>query len=300
MRKNNCYNFSIVGLGVVGTAIGHLLKEAGHNVVAICDKSTKSLNNARLYTGGKKYLSACQSVADADCVFITTPDDLILKICKDISRSKTIAGKFVFHMSGVGGLDLLEPAKKSGAFVASIHPVQSFSSIDNAIKNIPGSVFGITAEKKAEKLAKEIVADLGGIPFSISARQKPLYHAAACFASNYLVSLLYAVESIYHSVGINKTNAQRAYLPLVYGTLKNIEKSGSIQALTGPVSRGDSGTIQKHVIALKETLPQYLRLYSELGLVTTEIALKKGTLNSRKAKIISNILKGAIDHEHSK
>jgi predicted short-subunit dehydrogenase-like oxidoreductase (DUF2520 family) len=194
----------------------------------------------------------------------------------------------------------LESAKKSGAFVASIHPVHSFSSIDNAIKNIPGSVFGITAEKKAEKLAKEIVADLGGIPFSISARQKPLYHAAACFASNYLVSLLYAVESIYHSVGINKTNAQRAYLPLVYGTLKNIEKSGSIQALTGPVSRGDSGTIQKHVIALKETLPQYLRLYSELGLVTTEIALKKGTLNSRKAKIISNILKGAIDHEHSK
>lgn len=300
MRKKYCYNFAIIGLGKVGTAIGYLLNESGHKVVAIHDKSTESLNNARVYTGGKKYLSACQSIADADCVFITTPDDLILKICNEISRSKTIAGKFVFHMSGAGGLDLLEPAKKSGAFVASIHPVQSFSSIENAIKNIPGSLFGITAEKKAEKLAKEIVVDLGGIPFSISARQRSLYHAAACFASNYLVSLLYAVESIYHSVGINKTNAQRAYLPLVYGTLQNIEKSGSVQALTGPISRGDSGTVQNHIATLKDSLPQYLPLYAELGLLTTEIARKKKTLNSHKAKIISNILKGAIDREHSK
>jgi predicted short-subunit dehydrogenase-like oxidoreductase (DUF2520 family) len=300
MKKKPYYNFAIIGMGVVGTAIGHLLNKAGHKVVAICDKSTESLDNALLYTGGKTYLSACKSITDADCVLITTPDDLILKICKEISRSKIIAGKFVFHMSGAGGLDLLEPAKKSGAFIASIHPVQSFSSIDNAIKNIPSSVFGITAEKKAEKTAKQIVTDLCGIPFSISARQKPLYHAAACFASNYLVSLLYAVESIYRSVGINKTNAQRAYLPLVYGTLQNIEKSGSVQALTGPISRGDSGTVQKHINALKNSLPQYLPLYTELGLLTTEIARKKKTLNSRQAIIISNILKGAIDHEHTK
>ena len=300
MKKKKFYNFSIIGLGVVGTAIGHLLNKAGHKIVAIYDKSTKSLNNALPYTGGKIYSSAGKSIADADCVLITTPDDLILEICKEISHSKLIAGKFIFHMSGAGGLDLLEPAKRTGAFVASIHPVQSFSSIDNAIKAMRGSVFGITAEKKAEKTARQIVTDLDGIPFFISAQQKPLYHAAACFASNYLVSLLYAVESIYRSVGVNKTDALKAYLPLVYGTLQNIEKSGLVQALTGPISRGDSGTVQKHIDALKDSLPQYLPLYAEFGLLTAEIARKKKTLNSRKAKIINNILEGAINYEHSK
>jgi predicted short-subunit dehydrogenase-like oxidoreductase (DUF2520 family) len=300
MKKNHYYKFSIIGLGKVGTAIGYLLKKAGHKIVAISDKSTKSLTNARRYTGGKTYLSPLQSIANADCILITTPDDFILPVCEDIAHSKAIAGKFVFHMSGAGSLDLLQPAKKAGAFIASIHPVQSFSSIDNAIQCIPGSVFGITAEKKAEKQAKQIVVDLGGVPFFISARQKPLYHAAACLASNYLVTLLYAAESIYQSVGINKTNATRAYLPLVHGTLKNIEKSGSIQALTGPIARGDSGTVQKHIDAIKKTCPQFLPLYSALGLITNNIAQKKGTLNSRQTKKISNILKGAIDHEHSK
>jgi predicted short-subunit dehydrogenase-like oxidoreductase (DUF2520 family) len=300
MRKKIFYNFAIIGLGMVGTAIGHLLKEAGHEIVAISDKSVKSLNNALRYTGGKTYLSQRKSIANADCILITTPDDFILTVCEEISHSEAIAGKFVFHMSGAGSLDLLEPAKKAGAFIASIHPVQSFSSIANAIQSIPGSVFGITAEKKAEKQAKEIVVDLGGIPFFISPRQKPLYHAAACLASNYLVALLYSVELIYQSVGINESNARRAYLPLVYGTLKNIEKSGSIQALTGPIARGDSGTVQKHIAAIKETLPHFLPLYSTLGLITNNIAQKKGTLNSQQAKIINKFLKGAIDHEHSK
>ncbi len=104
-------------------------------------------------------------------------------------------------MSGAGGLDLLETAKKAGAAVASIHPLQSFSSIDQAIQNIPGSYFGITADKKAQKTAKNIVRDLGGIPLFISSDQKPLYHAAACFASNYLVSLMNVVESIYQAIG---------------------------------------------------------------------------------------------------
>ncbi len=300
MRKKSFYNFSIIGLGKVGTAIGHLLDKAGHKIVAISDKSTKSLNNALHYTGGKKYVLPSKAIANADCILITTPDDFIGPVCEDIARSQAIAGKFVFHMSGAGSLNLLAPAKKAGAFIASIHPVQSFSSIDNAIKNIPGSIFGITAEKKAEKHAKEIVVDLGGIPFFISSAQKPLYHAAACLASNYLVSLLYAVESIYQLIGINRINARRAYLPLVYGTLRNIEKSGTIQALTGPIARGDSGTVQKHIDALRETFPKFLPLYSILGLITNDIAQKKGTLNSRQAKIISKILKGAINHEHSK
>jgi len=300
MKKRHLNNFAIIGLGMVGTAIGYLLKKAGYEIVAIADKSAAALQRAQSYIGGKAYRKPQEILREADCILITTPDDIILSVCKDIALSPLIKGKYIFHMSGAGGLDLLEPAKKAGAVVASIHPLQSFSSIDNAIQNIPSSYFGITADAKAKTRAETIVLALRGKPIYISSKQKSLYHAAACVASNYLVSLLNVVESIYQSIGISEKDAKKAYLPLIYGSLKNIEFSGSIQALTGPIVRGDSGTIQKHVDAINANLPQYSYLYSSLGLVTVNLARKKGALNLRQAKKISDILKGVINHEHAK
>ena len=300
MKKRHLNNFAIIGAGMVGTAIGYLLKKSGYEIVAIADKSAAALRRAQSYTGGKACRKPQEVLREADCILITTPDDIILSVCKDIARSPLIKGKYIFHMSGAGGLDLLDPARKAGAAVASIHPLQSFSSIDNAIQNIPSSYFGITADAKAKTRAETIVLALGGKPIYISSKQKSLYHAAACVASNYLVSLLNVVESIYQSIGISEKDAKKAYLPLIYGSLKNIEFSGSIQALTGPIVRGDSGTIQKHVDAINANLPQYASLYSSLGLVTVNLARKKGTLNLRQAKKISDILKGVINHEHAK
>jgi predicted short-subunit dehydrogenase-like oxidoreductase (DUF2520 family) len=300
MKKKYFNNFVIIGLGMVGTAIGYLLKKAGYEIVAIADKSAAALQRAQSYTGGKAYRKPQEILREADCILITTPDDIILSVCKDIALSPLIKGKYIFHMSGAGGLDLLEPAKKAGAAVASIHPLQSFSSIDQAIQNIPGSYFGITADKKAEMLAKKIVRDLGGFPLLISAAQKPLYHAAACVASNYLVSLMSVVESIYQAIGLTEKEAKKAYLPLVYGSLKNIERAGSINALTGPIARGDFGTLQKHLVAIDETLPQYSSLYRSLGAIAVQVAQQKGSLNTRQAKKINDLLKGVINHEHSK
>lgn len=300
MKKLNSYSFAIIGLGMVGTAIGHLLKSSGHKIVAVSDKSDAALKKAIPYTGGRPFRDPQKAVAKADFILITTPDDCIRNACEEIAYPELVRNKFVFHMSGAGGLDLLDAARKAGAVVASIHPLQSFSSVENAIKNIPGSFFGSTAGKRAKKQALTIVRDLGGIPILVSDAQKPLYHAAACIASNYLVSLLNVVESLYESIGISRTKARKAYLPLVYGTLKNIEASGSVQALTGPIARGDAGTIQKHIGAIKEGQPQYSALYRALGLVTTNIAREKGTLTSTQAKIINNLLKGADRHEHSK
>jgi predicted short-subunit dehydrogenase-like oxidoreductase (DUF2520 family) len=100
------------------------------------------------------------------------------------------------------------------------------------------------------------------------------------------------VESIYQAIGLNEKDAKKAYLPLVYGSLRNIENSGSIPSLTGPIARGDSGTIKKHISAINKNLPQYSSLYSSLGLIAVKVAQKKGTLNNRKAKEINAILKG--------
>jgi predicted short-subunit dehydrogenase-like oxidoreductase (DUF2520 family) len=292
MKKPRCHKFAIIGTGMVGTAIGFLLKKAGYRVTAVCDQSATALKRALPYTGGNTFRKPQDVLPHADYVLITTPDDAISSSCRELALSPEIKNKFIFHMSGAGGLDLLEAAKNGGALTASIHPLQSFSSIEQAIKILPGSYFGVTADKKTLSTAKNIIRSIGGIPIIISADQKPLYHAAACFASNYLVSLMNIVESISTSIGISPKDARKAYLPLVYGSLKNIETSGSISSLTGPIARGDCGTVEKHIKAIRKKTPQYSSVYSSLGLLTVKIARQKGSLNARQAKTINNLLKG--------
>jgi len=300
MKNKQYHNFTIIGVGKVGTAIGYLLNKAGHKVIAVYDKSAAALKRALPYTGGQVFHNPQAAIINADSILIATPDDYIEAACNEISVPKLIKGKFIFHMSGAGGLDLLEGAIKAGGTATAIHPLQSFSSVDNAVQNIPGSFFGITTTTaKAKKQAVAIVEDLGGIPLYITPAQKPLYHAAACIASNYLVTLLYIVESIYQSIGITASQARKAYLPLIKGTLKNIETSGTVQAITGPIARGDVKTIKKHMAAFHKTLPRFADLYSALGLVTIDIAAKKGTLSSEQAKIIYNLLKGERKSEYA-
>lgn len=299
MRKEQSFEFAIIGTGMVGTAIGFLLKKAGHAIKAIADPSSAHLKRAQSYiTGAVCCRYPSQAAGLADCILITTPDDLIASVCAEIVDGYSVKSKKIFHLSGAGGLDLLAPAARAGALVASIHPLQSFSSIDSAISNIPGSYFGVTAAAGVKKNSSDIVRDLGGIPIYITPEQKPLYHAAACIASNYLVSLMSIVESIYLSIGISEKDARRAYLPLVYGSLKNIEKQGCSNALTGPIARGDSGTVQKHIEAMARNLPGFSSLYSNLGMVAVELARQKGTLSPRQAKIMIKLLKGA-NNEHT-
>ena len=297
--KKQSHKFAIIGAGMVGTAIGTLLKQAGHHIASMADISAVHLKRAQKYIRATGYEDAAEAASAADCILISTRDDRILDACTDIASRTSLKGKIVFHLSGAGGLDLLEPASKAGAAVASIHPLQSFSSIDGAISSIPGSYFGITAGIGAKKISIDLVHDLKGIPLLISPEQKPLYHAAACIASNYLVSLMSVVEAISLAVGIKEKDARRAYLPLVYGSLKNIEKQGCADALTGPIARGDAGTIEKHLKALKGKLSHHLPFYSELGKITVDLARKKGTLSADQAQTIIELLKGA-NHEHTK
>jgi len=288
--RNNL--FAIIGTGMVGTAIGILLKRAGYRIVAVYDHSPGACKKAAQYLRTKTVADPAEAVRLAQCILLTTTDDAIASTCQTISRTANVKGKFIYHMSGAGGLDLLDAAAQKGAYVGSIHPLQSFSSLESAVANIPKSYFGITATGKARSQAKKIVSDLKGVPLFISNAQKPLYHAAACFVSNYLVALLNSAEALYRAAGIKEQHARKAYFPLVYGTLKNIEHAGSIGALTGPIARGDVGTVEKHIKTMRKIISRFIPLYSVLGLATVEIAKKKGSLKKTPAKRLTKILKG--------
>jgi len=286
-------NVAIIGLGKTGTAIGYLLRQAGYPIAAVTCRSRSSLHDRIRYTGGKAFDAEANAEAAslATCIFIATPDDAVFSVCNAIAGQGGFKpGDKVIHMSGAGGLDLLEPARRAGAAVACIHPIQSFADLEAAIRNIPLSTFGITADAAICEWSSELVRTLGGIPFHVPETIKPLYHAAACMASNYLTTLIYMVEETYLSLGLNRDEAMGAFWPLVLGTLRNIETRGSVQALTGPISRGDAGTVEQHIRVLREKLPAYLPAYCAMGLLTVDLAVEKGTLALEKAEIIKTTL----------
>jgi predicted short-subunit dehydrogenase-like oxidoreductase (DUF2520 family) len=290
---------AILGLGKVGTAVGHLLKAAGYRIIAVADQSPAALKKGIPFTGGRACESLAEAAAAATCIVITTTDDAIASVCHEIVRNGAVhKGDKVIHMSGAGGLDLLAPARLAGAYVGSIHPIQSFADVEGAIINIPGSTFGITADDGLREWAVSVVNALKGVPFFVPEKDKALYHAAACMASNYLTTLMYMVETTYQALGLSRKEAIRAFWPLVRGTLLNIETRGAIEALTGPIMRGDAGTIEKHLQALQQTLPDLLNAYCELGLMTADIALQKASLAHDRAQTIKTLLRGGITDEY--
>ena len=291
---------AILGLGKVGTAVGYLLKSAGYRIIAVADQSPTALKKGIPFTGGQACETLVEAAAAANCMIITTTDDAIASVCREIVVNGAVReGDKVIHMSGAGGLDLLAPARQAGAHVASIHPIQSFADVKGAIMNIPGSTFGITADDELREWAVSIVKALKGVPFFVLEMDKALYHAAACMASNYLTTLVHMVETTYRALGLNRTEAIRAFWPLVKGTLLNIETRGAVEALTGPIARGDAGTIEKHLQALHESLPDLLNAYRELGLMTVDMALQKGSLTRERAQTIKTLLKGGSADEYA-
>ncbi len=299
-HKSNEKNatIAIIGMGKVGTAVGYLLKSAGYSVIALAGRSDESIASGTKYIGSTTYSTPSQAASQASCIFITTTDDAIKPVCDTITLDGAVGpDKIVVHMSGAGGLDLLESARSSGASVASIHPIQTFATIDSAIDTIPGSSFGITAQEAIKDFCLQIVKDIGGIPFIIAEEDKPLYHAAACIASNYLVALINIVVEIYQSIGMSREESINAFWPLVAGTIKNIPLHGTIQSLTGPIARGDTGTVRKHHEAFQNKLPHLLSFYKEMGMFAVDIALKKGTLSPDRAQDIKQMLTGGKNNE---
>lgn len=284
---------AILGLGKVGTAFGYLLKRAGYNVVA-ASRSSSALKKELPYTVGKLFLDYTEAATNAKFIFITTPDDVIENVCKKITEAGAIKeGKSVLHMSGAAGLKILNSARNAGAYIASIHPLQSFADIDGAIKSIPGSTFGVTADEEIKNWCVKVVQDVGGIPLIIQEKDKSLYHAGACIASNYLTALIHTVLEIYQSFGLEAKDALSAIWPLIGGTLRNIESAGTISALTGPIARGDIGTIKNHLDAFQNKFPNLIPLYCEIGLITVEMGKAKKSLSDKKAEAIKELLKGA-------
>ncbi len=276
-----------IGAGTVGTALAVLLSGKGYRVTGVSSRSQSSAERLAGEVDGCRVLNGNQEVADStDLVFITTPDDVIAGVAAQV---KWHAGQSVVHCSGAASTDILEPVRQAGAMAGSLHPLQTLASVREAVANIPGSTFGVEAGEPLLTTLKEMVTALGGTWIELKASDKVAYHAAAVMACNYLVTLVKLATDLWQTFHVPPDQATRALLPLIRGTLHNIETIGLPNCLTGPVARGDTGTIKKHLATLQEKTPALLAAYRELGLQTVPIALAKGKIKQPQATELETI-----------
>jgi len=277
-----------IGAGTVGGALALRLSSKGYQVVAVSSKGHASARNLAQSINCRA-ADNNQDVADAaELVFITTPDDVIAVVASEV---RWHPGQSVVHCSGADSTQSLEPAKKLGAQVGVIHPLQTFASAKEAIENMPGSTFALEAEEPLLTTLKEMAIALEGHWIELEAKDKVVYHAAAVIACNYLVTLVKLATDLWQTFDVPTEQATQALLPLIRGTIHNIETVGIPKCLTGPIARGDTGTIKKHIEALQKVAPAILTTYRELGLQTIPVALAKGRINQEQARELQELMK---------
>jgi len=281
-------NLGFIGAGTVGTALSVRLSSKGYPIAAVSSRSRTSAKNLARAVDGCHVFNSNQGVADnAELIFVTTPDDAIASV---VSQIQWHPGQSVVHCNGAASTDILQPAKEFGAQVGAFHPLQTFASARQAIENIPGSTFAVEAEEPLLSTLKDMATALDGHWVELKASDKVLYHAAAVIACNYMVTMVKLATDLWQTFAVPPHQATQALLPLLQGTINNIDAVGIPQCLTGPIARGDIGTIKKHLDALQEKVPSLLPTYRELGLQTIPIAVAKGRINQQQAQELRAIL----------
>jgi predicted short-subunit dehydrogenase-like oxidoreductase (DUF2520 family) len=289
---------AILGAGRVGSSVGYLLNRAGYAVTSVASRRLASAEQAAVFIGaGNATTDVAQAAAGADIVFITTPDRVIREVCETIAAAGVLKpGMLVIHMSGAHSLGLLDAAKSRGADRAVLHPLQSLASKEQGIRTLPGSYFRVEADEAAQDAAREIVKALGGIElvmpkWSSDKDSAALYHAGAVAVSNYFVALVDYGLKFYEALGADKQEALKAVLPLIKGTLHNIEVLGIPDALTGPIMRGDSETVRDHLAAMRKRSPELVHFYEVLARQTVSVAREKGSITQDTAKELLDLVK---------
>lgn len=284
---------AIVGAGNVGTTLAVLLKEAGHTICGVASRSAASAarTGGRLGVPHGAYPPAF--TREADVTFLTVPDRAIAEVCAAIAADDGFRpGSIVIHTSGAHNSALLSPARANGCWTLSFHPLQSFASPESGIKNLPGSFVTIEGDAAALPAARLLAADLSCQLLEIPTENKALYHAAACLVCNYFVTLVDLGLQLLEAAGIKRESGLPAIRPLLECTLQNVTRTGPAQSLTGPIARGDSGTVQAHLEAMERLTPSLIPLYKALGTATVGVAAAKGTLAPAEQESLFKILGG--------
>jgi predicted short-subunit dehydrogenase-like oxidoreductase (DUF2520 family) len=268
---------NIIGCGNVGKVLARLWSETGtFQVQDILNRSQESAASAVEFIGGGRPAADWADLRPADVFLIGTPDDQVEPACANLARSGIkLAGTTVFHCSGALPSGTLSAAKASGASIASVHPIRSFAGPTQVAASFAGTWCGIEGDTDAVERLLLAFSAIGARLVRIDPEYKSVYHAAAVFSSNYLVTLLDVAVEAYAKAGVPRGDALKLMEPLVRGTVDNIFRLGTSEALTGPIARGDVATVLRQYRAVNAWDRRIGALYKRLGKFTAAIAARK-------------------------
>lgn len=283
----------IIGAGRVGCALAIALKKKGHIISGVYSKGATSANYLIDRLKLELPNDIKETVINSEVVFITTSDAAIRCISEKVANEvpgKELSEKVFFHCSGALNSDEIKLLEQRGAYIASLHPIQTFADKNSGWKALKDIYFGFEGSSVAKTYAEEIVKALDSSILIIDKEAKVLYHTAACILSNYLVTLSFMAEGLFKKIGLNPEEGLKAFMPLMEKSISNIKENGSLGALTGPISRGDYVVVEQHLKALAANSPELLDAYKTLGNKTVELVLERGDLDRASIERFNQLL----------
>jgi predicted short-subunit dehydrogenase-like oxidoreductase (DUF2520 family) len=269
-------NLCIVGPGRAGLALGYALHQEGAlESLTYFGRKPDPPAHPLFIHGLADYVFGLQRpYPGSTAVIFAVPDETLPEISMALAaHGEAPAGCAAFHLSGALGTDPLAPLMEQGYSVGTLHPLQSLADPVLGAEQIKGIYFAVSGEPAAIVAARRILDPIGGSAVTVPVARRPLYHAAAVFASNYLAGLIAAAGRLMAQAGVPEDEALRAIMPLARGSLENLDRLGPVRALTGPVSRGDVETVRLHLRTLE---PRERALYASLGLEILRLAGENG------------------------
>ncbi|MEV2275800.1 DUF2520 domain-containing protein [Nocardiopsis sp. NPDC049922] len=279
----------VIGPGRVGSVLGQALGRAGHKVVAATAVSETSKANVASRLPTARVLDAPEVVEASDLVLVTVPDDALPDLVEGLAATgAALRGKLLAHASGAHGYGVLAPATIAGALPLALHPAMTFTGRDEDIERLANCAFGVTAPDQLRPIAEALVVEMGAEPVWIAEDKRTLYHAALAGGANHLVTLVADSAALLTAAGVPEPG--RMLAPMLSAALDNALRLG-IHGLSGPVLRGDAGTVAGHIEQLRENAPESVASYVELARLTADRAINAGMLDPADAARLLDVLR---------
>src|SRR5512140_197275 len=252
MKRRARLHIAIIGAGKVGSVLGRILVENGERVVCVISRTAASASRAgRLLRCRRTSTDLAAIPPGTDLIFIATPHSAVRDVARALARLTDVSfrGVTVCHASGMLTAEALEPLRLRGATVFSFHPLQTFPRDFSPADIVPmarGIVYGVDGPPAGVRMARRLARLLDGSILIVPPEMREFYHAACVIASNHLTTMLSLIEGMYATVTGKTRGFYPVFKPIIMATLRNIEATSPVRALTGPVARGGVETVARH------------------------------------------------------
>jgi predicted short-subunit dehydrogenase-like oxidoreductase (DUF2520 family) len=282
----------IVGAGAVGTALGVALSRAGWPIHAVASRDAARRERFRsLVEVGRVFMDPEPLVEEVELIILAVPDDVVAPLARTL---RMYGGQAMIHTSGALGAEALAPAMAAGTQIGSFHPLVSFADTERAVEALHGATIVIEADDQLASMLAEMAEAIGATPVRLAPGAKAAYHAAAVLAAGGFVALLDAIAELGRVAGLDEQGSLAIYGRLIEGTLGNARALGIAAALTGPITRGDLGTLRANLGAIETYAPRAMDLYVAAARREIELAMGRGAVAPELAAAMSATLDDAV------